>query len=447
MSEPVSAPVEAVSVVAPEPEVTSEPIVMSEPVSAPVEAAPVVAPEPEELSINETELDVIQDILSGEGNIESDTPIQENVPTVEFVQGTDTTVTETINQEDVQVEIPEETREESIIETISAPVPVVDEAVLFGKEIPQPSEPEIVSDDVSFRFLPLSDEKYVSYKNTAKMFGRMSGVQTFNGDEAHQAILLDDINYQGKELEFWSVVIFKTSLISLPEGSCSVRLEKSSETIRYARVVKNGFPELSVFNEEDFNLDRNDDEFVQGKNHFIYAKPGLNTGIIINDFENISLADKEGMIVEFGVPVSGMLAGPENAKLYFANVREVVVPTAALVRMDEEKLQANNAKWYSGSLSDKYFELSVRSGSCEFVGNEEIKSIHVNVGTSTYGWNVTFDNGIVMSFRDLQEFQNKHGALPSANGVISHGQLSCKFHNMERIVVYEIPQYFAYGRM
>ena len=94
----------------------------------------------------------------------------------------------------------------------------------------------------------------------------------------------------------------------------------------------------------------------------------------------------------------------------------------------------------------EYFEFSGASQSAEFVGNEEIKNIHINVGTSAYGWNVSFDNGVFMSLRDLQEFESKHGKLPSANGEVSHGSVKLKFSNVEKIVVYQTPQYFGYGR-
>ena len=454
---PEPTPVEQAPTVEPGAEVVPEPVAVAAPEPTPVEPAPTVEPgaevvlEPVDLQIDETEVDVIQNILSGENaesvEVQTDISAVENSvssPITASVQ--ETAVIETINPEEIKSEISEDKQEALILETISTPIVPLEE-ISSAEEIVRLSEPEIVSDEVSFQVLPINEENYISYRDVSKSFGRMSGVQTFQGDETRNVILLNEIDYKEKELESWSIIVFKSSLISLPEENSSVRLEKNSETVRYARVVKNGTPELSVFNEEEFHLERNNDEFVQGKNHFIYAKPGFNTGIIVNDFENISLADKEGKAVVFNVPVSGILAGPGNAKLYFANIREVVVATAALVRVDEDKLQAKNAKWYSGSLSDKYFELSAGSSSCEFIGNEEVRSIHVNVGTSTYGWNVTFDNGIVMSFRDLQEFQNKHGALPSANGTISHGQLNCKFNNIERIVVYEIPQYFAYGRM
>ena len=80
-----------------------------------------------------------------------------------------------------------------------------------------------------------------------------------------------------------------------------------------------------------------------------------------------------------------------------------------------------------------------------FEGNDEIKAIHVNVYNSSYGWNVTFDNGLSMNLRDLREYQTRFGKMPSPNGVISYGQTKLTFSNVERIVVYESAQYYFYS--
>lgn len=433
-----------------------------------VDEAPVVLTEEniavsESLPIDETKIEVVRDVLSdnavselNQSAIIEEEVAVDTVPEVEIQSSAaeivsepaidENQVIETINTEEVAVSVSAEEVAEPIIETISASV-VSQEPVETPDVSDIVTEPEIVQDDVSFQILSVTTESYQAYKNASKIFGKASGIQVFQGDENSRSVVLDDVDYKEKELENWSLIVFKTALISLPSGNSSVRLEKNVDTVRYARIVQNGRSELSVFNEEELNIVPNSSNFIEGRNHFIYAQSGQNTGIVVNDFENISLADKEGCVVSFKTPVSGILVGSGNAKLYFSEVSEFVIPTTDMVREDADKQQAQNAKWYSGSLNDKYFELSAEAVSCEFSGNDEVRSIHVNVGTSTYGWNVTFDNGIVMSLRDLQEFQNKHGALPSVNGTISHGQLICKFSNIEKIVIYEIPQYFAYGRM
>ena len=185
---------------------------------------------------------------------------------------------------------------------------------------------------------------------------------------------------------------------------------------------------------------------MPAKKHFIYGQTDDDTGLIVNDFVNVSLHSNSGKILNFGNPVFGWLSGPNGTQVYLAQLGKIAV---SVQEQENDELDDQNellANWLSGEENDKFFEFSLASESSEFVASEEIKSIHVNVGTSAYGWNVSFDNGIFMSLRDLQEFESKHGELPSANGEISHGSVKLKFSNVEKIVVYQTPQYFGYGR-
>lgn len=111
----------------------------------------------------------------------------------------------------------------------------------------------------------------------------------------------------------------------------------------------------------------------------------------------------------------------------------------------EEKETLRMFKWYSGSLSDNYFKFSAEEASAEFNGNADQNSIYVNVGTSAYGWNVAFDNGINMNLADVREFQLRNGRLPAGGGTIMYGENALRFSNVERIVVGSIPEYFHYG--
>ena len=111
----------------------------------------------------------------------------------------------------------------------------------------------------------------------------------------------------------------------------------------------------------------------------------------------------------------------------------------------EEKETLRMFKWYSGSLSDNYFKFSAEDASVEFKGNADQNSIYVNVGTSAYGWNVAFDNGINMNLADVREFQLRNGRLPTGGGTIMYGKNALRFSNVERIVVGSIPEYFHYG--
>lgn len=111
----------------------------------------------------------------------------------------------------------------------------------------------------------------------------------------------------------------------------------------------------------------------------------------------------------------------------------------------EEPENATYLKWYSGSLSDKMFEISKGFESGNFDADEECKTVHVNVGYDTYGWEVQFSDGVVMNLRDVREYQIRNGRLPNPDGRIIYGQSSLLFSGIERIVIYESVKYFSYG--
>ena len=104
-----------------------------------------------------------------------------------------------------------------------------------------------------------------------------------------------------------------------------------------------------------------------------------------------------------------------------------------------------NLRWYSGTSADKVFTISKGFESGEFVADEECKTIHVNVGYDTYGWEVQFSNGIVMNLRDVREYQLRNGKLPAENGRIVYGNNELTFAAVKRIVVYQSVKYFSYG--
>ena len=101
-------------------------------------------------------------------------------------------------------------------------------------------------------------------------------------------------------------------------------------------------------------------------------------------------------------------------------------------------------KWYSGNSSDLVFEIDKSSLSQEIVGTDECSTIHVNIGLSSYGWRIQFDNDIVMSIDDVREYQLRNGCLPSTNGNIIHGDNQIKFTNINKITIYRSVRYFTY---
>lgn len=110
-----------------------------------------------------------------------------------------------------------------------------------------------------------------------------------------------------------------------------------------------------------------------------------------------------------------------------------------------EQAVANNVSWYSGTVKDKYFEVSLMVSSQDFFGDERCDAIYVNVGMDTYGWNAMFENGVFMNLRDLRTYQSRYGCLPDHQGLIMYGDLEFNFNNISRIVIYEAAEYFSYG--
>ena len=290
-------------------------------------------------------------------------------------------------------------------------------------------------------------EEFPLLQAAARTFSKQGAMQNFQADDGQKYILLDNLDFAAHELENWSLIIFDDYRLRLNPADPALSITKNADTVRYAKVIKGGKTKLELFNEEEYNFVAPNDDFVKVRGNYIYGNIGNNSKLIVKDFININLVDKAGQFISFNKPSAGVLVGPKAAKLYFSDVQGVIVPADREIRADKAREESRAARWYSGSLSDKYFEYGANMDSAEFEGTPELKSIHVNVGTSSYGWNVAFDNGLFMSFRDLQEYQTKYGQLPSANGVITHGAQSLKFSNVEKIVVYETAQYFSYGRV
>lgn len=100
---------------------------------------------------------------------------------------------------------------------------------------------------------------------------------------------------------------------------------------------------------------------------------------------------------------------------------------------------------YDGGLSDNMYSINKEFESADFNGNENCETIHVNVGHDTYGWNVEFANSVMMSLRDVKEYQKRQGCLPFNSGTIRYGNKVLRFRDIKRIVVYESVRYFSYG--
>lgn len=385
----------------PEPVVEPEPVVAPEPV---VEPEPVVAPEPVVPVFEETEPDVYA-------------PVTKMTSEPEVAEAVEPAAEENTEQEQVRPD-------ESVSET------EIRSETVMGRVVQVAYQSVLLTDDVRTEMLA---KDRVADENSGLQFFEMRG----------GGLLLNVSEVSA--LENWHLIIFNQNLVPAEAGG-TIEIVQPQDTIRAATVVKQGTEKLEIYNEEEYRFADPADGFVPARKHFIYGRTDDDTGLIVNDFVNIGLRANAGKVITFENPVFGWLSGPNGAQIYFAQLGRLAVSSPEQAAGDDEKAGQHAAKWYSGNLEDRYFEFSGASQSGEFTGSDEVKNIHVNVGTSAYGWNVSFDNGLVMSMRDLQEFESKHGKMPSPNGEISHGALKLKFSNVERIVAYQTPQYFAYGR-
>ncbi len=378
-----------------------EPVVAPEPV---VESEPVVAPEPVVPVFEETEPDVYA-------------PVTKMTSEPEVAEAVEPAAEENTEQEQVRPD-------ESVSET------EIRSETVMGRVVQVAYQSVLLTDDV--RTEMLAKDRVADENSGLQFFEMRGGGLLLNVGEV-------------SALENWHLIIFNQNLVPAEAGG-TIEIVQPQDTIRAATVVKQGTEKLEIYNEEEYRFADPADGFVPARKHFIYGRTDDDTGLIINDFVNISLRANAGKVITFENPVFGWLSGPNGAQIYFAQLGRLAVSSPEQAAGDDEKAGQHAAKWYSGNLEDRYFEFSGASQSGEFTGSDEVKNIHVNVGTSAYGWNVSFDNGLVMSMRDLQEFESKHGKMPSPNGEISHGALKLKFSNVERIVAYQTPQYFAYGR-
>lgn len=279
----------------------------------------------------------------------------------------------------------------------------------------------------------------------ARLVSKNDGIQSFKGTDTLNALALNDVDFAANELNAWNLVLFRQEIMPLTAKVSELDLPRNPQVNRFASLVKAGEQKAEFFNEDKLKIVNTTDSCVAVQGRFVCGDLQTNSGLIVNDMLTIPLRDFAGKELSFAKPASGLLSGPNGTLLYFFNLYSLLVPNNEAAKIDAEKLQYKISKWYSGSLNDKYFEFNAQSPSGSFEGNEEIKAIHVNVSNTSYGWNVTFDNGLSMNLRDLREYQTRFGKMPSPNGVISYGQTKLTFSNVERIVVYESAQYYFYS--
>ena len=171
--------------------------------------------------------------------------------------------------------------------------------------------------------------------------------------------------------------------------------------------------------------------------------------LVLTETTAIPLADKAGMTIETPEG-NGLLIGSNGDILSFSNVRKLVISEKTSVSITEndstsEIIEENLFENKIDDTSEVFkFDYS-KEEEQSFTGDESCNVIHINVGYSSYGWNIDFTNGIRMGITDLREYQARHGKLPDTSGVLSRGNSILKFSSVNRIAVYQQPMYYGYG--
>ena len=274
---------------------------------------------------------------------------------------------------------------------------------------------------------------------------KFEGVQSFKANTHVKDLALSDIDFANKEILNWSLILFSNKIVPIVAGEQEVCKQTENKAQQFVSLYKGHEKKFDLFNEKDLKIINTSDAFVAADGRFVCGDFGNDANLTVAEFTTYALKDYVGKKLCFFEPASGILCGAGGTMIFFSGVQNLWVPNSTIAAQDEQKLKYKISKWYSGSLHDKYFEFDALSESAEFVGNDEVKAIHLNVENNTLGWNVQFDNGVTLGLHDLREYQMKYGKLPSANGVVQFGQKRLKFQNVERIVIYKTTQYFFYS--
>lgn len=326
------------------------------------------------------------------------------------------------------VQLPEGEEDQEFVSS-EADTPIAAEDIslpesLQPEEGESPAEPAAVFSQEDEAFLLLPD----------------SGIQTVDLDSYNGCLRIAASVMPGGHSWFW--LERKQHLAEIGSNGADLEIRLPVPGANFVTLVKGGDQKLELFNRTHLrveNVDAQAFEAVDGD--FILGNAGFDSGVVIEEFCAVNPADLSQTEMIFSEPAAGIISGPGTVA-FVNGLRCLQWSFAETENYEKEQLRC--LKSYSGSFEDKYFELSGNSPATEFAGNEEINSIHVNCGASTYGWNVSFENGVTMSLRDLREYQVRYGKMPDNAGIISCGDLQAPFSNIARIVVYESARYFSY---
>ncbi len=311
-------------------------------------------------------------------------------------------------------------------------------------EAEETQEPEIATEveETISEAVSETAEEPEKVEEERRTFNKNGGVQRFVAKAQSGVIELSDV--ADGELVNWNLLLADNILreVSVSEEDVSIPLPEKS--FRKAEIIQGDQGALNVYNEENFRFARNSGNVLRQTDGAVILRDNSPVQMLINDWKVQNLESVAGETLTFETPQDGILIGPDGAVLFFGGVRSVVIPTAAEIKENLEQNMKRIAKSYAGTLKDQYAEYNSENLKGEFNGVAEKKSIHLDVGNTTYGWGVRFDNGLVMGLSDLREYQLRYGKMPMDSGTITYGKKQLHFRNVARVVYYEVPQYVSY---
>lgn len=271
-------------------------------------------------------------------------------------------------------------------------------------------------------------------------FSAQSGIKNFVAKGKNGCICLDCLR---EELKYWTLLLLQSTCQELSSEQNSLTLPLKQAVLREAKILQSNSQPLVLYNLENYDFQTVDKNFVFAEDKIVSGSY-TNKAVFLNDFTVQALSSLETNVIEYSSPQIGVLAGPEGAFLSFAGVLKFDIPVETVVKQTFDDNLKRIAKRYTGHLSDHYANYSAANLEGTFTASEDCKAIHLNLGKSSYGWSVHFDNGLVLGLADVREYQLRNGKLPMNEGTIVYGNKKLKFSGCERIVIYKEAEYFSY---
>ena len=175
------------------------------------------------------------------------------------------------------------------------------------------------------------------------------------------------------------------------------------------------------------------DEFVFSENSYGWKMFYLSLKEVF--LRDVSTYDLDGR--------SGVLVGPQSSSLVFFDSGKLTVK-----RKISGEYKRPTYDFDIDDLKDKeeYFCFSVYSENGFFNGDDKVGTLCLETeGGSSYGWNVSFKNGLFMSVADVIEYQHRNGKLPDSAGTLYRGAHRLKFSGLKKLIVYNKPYYYNYS--